>query len=163
MNRSLAEYVRTRCRAIAVCNAFRLAPWTDALVCNDATWWEENPDAMQFAGRKFCGVGHVGCERIPRDDVYSIGLNSGLQGMRVAEMLGATRLLLLGFDMHSRNGAHFFGPHPAPLRNTSNQRFKVHIAQFQKWAGCEVVNCTHGSALMRFPFGDVHEILETGR
>jgi hypothetical protein len=162
MNSEVAEYVRGKCRVIAVSDAYRLAPWADALVSNDSKWWRVHPEALKFKGRKFCGMGYPGCERIKYEGRFTIGLNSGLQAMRVAVKLGASRLLLLGFDMHATGGAHFFGEHPAPLQNTKPGRFNIHIHQFDKWEADQavnVINCTPGSALLRFPLGDVRELL----
>ena len=48
--------MRGRCHAVAVSNAYTLAPWVYALVSNDAAWWINNPDARKFAGRKFAGA-----------------------------------------------------------------------------------------------------------
>lgn len=158
MSQELADFVRGKCRAVAVSDAYGLAPWADALVSNDAAWWKAHPEALAFAGRKFCAAHLPGTERIRAQAPFMYGVNSGLQGMRVAELLGATSILLLGFDLR---GSHFFGPHPAPLRNTSPERFRVHIRQFDHWRGCQVINCTPGSALTRFPFGDVHEVLRS--
>lgn len=160
MSLGIAEYVKTRCRAVAVNDAFRIAPWADALVCNDRAWWWKYPEALDFAGRKFCGTQLKGTERLPYNGEFPPGTNSGLQGMRVAHMLGAKLVLLCGFDMHSKNGHHYFGPHPAPLRNTVDSRFRVHIAQFKRWTGCEVLNCTPGSALTQFPFADLRQVLD---
>lgn len=162
MNQSLADVVRdSGCRAIAVSNAYILAPWADALVSNDQAWWKEHPDAMNFAGRKFCGMAFRGAERLHWAPIWGTSCNSGLQGMRVAyEIFNATRLLLLGFDMR---GAHFFGRHPSPLRNTTPQQFAKHIAQFDRWRGCEVINCTPGSALKRFPYADFREVINSMR
>ncbi len=99
-----------------------------------------------------------GTEKFDQVNEFPAGSNSGYQGMRAARLLGAKRILLLGFDMR---GAHFFGKHPAPLRNTTPQRFRIHVAQFKRWrGGCEVLNCTAGSALTQFPFADLRSVLE---
>lgn len=154
------EYVRHhhelgQCKVVAVSDAYLLAPWAECLVSNDSNWWRNHPSAMSFSGRKFCAAFFPGTEKI-KTDAFGHGINSGLQGCRVAQMLGATRILLLGFDMR---GSHFFGKHPEPLRNTTPQRFKIHIQQFRKWKGCPIVNCTPGSALVQFPFMDIREAL----
>lgn len=146
-----------KCKVIAVSNAYQLAPWADALVSNDRAWWNNHPDAMKFAGRRFCGTRQTGMELIPSNGRFRSGSNSGLQAMRVAhENFGATHIVLLGVDMH---GTHYFGPHPEPLRNTTEKRFHAHIAQFRNWRGCEVTNCSPGSALKQFPMKDLDEVL----
>jgi hypothetical protein len=150
------KFLAGLCNAVAVSNSYERAPWAAALVSNDRNWWVSHPQAAKFAGRKFCSARVRGLEHLPFDAKFGTGVNSGLQGMRVAILLGATRLALLGFDMH---GSHYFGKHPAPLRNTTPQRFKAHIAQFRKWRACPVINCTPGSALKQFPFLPIEEAL----
>jgi hypothetical protein len=159
MSRQLADYVRGKCRVVAVSDAYRLAAWADALVSNDRNWWNVHPDAMKFAGQKFCGGRSHGTQHLPFDPNFGSGVNSGLQGVRVAKLLGATRILLLGFDLSASAGAHFFGNHPAPLRNTAPARFRAHISQFRNWRGPEVINCTPNSALKQFRFMSIEEAL----
>jgi hypothetical protein len=159
MSQQIADAVRGHFKVVAVSDTFRLAPWADALVCNDLRWWNVHQDALLFAGPKFCARdGRYGLHYLPTTMEFWGGTNSGLQGMRVArDVLHATRILLLGFDM---GGTHYFGPHPQPLRNTSPQRFREFILQFDRWrGGCEVLNCTPGSALKRFPFATLDELL----
>jgi hypothetical protein len=156
MSQAIADQVRGRCRAVAVNDAFRLAPWADALVGNDRRWWNTYPEALAFEGRKYCAFQLKGCELLKPMPAFPAGTNSGLQGCRVASMLGATKILLLGFDL---SGSHYFGPHPKPLKNTTPARFKEFIRQFSGWKGAPIVNCTPGSALTRFPFSTLEEEL----
>lgn len=159
MSRALCDYVMGQCPAVAVSNAYALAPWAAALVSHDARWWRHNPEALKFAGAKFCGNGKPeGTEKFfhPR---MSRPCNSGLMGMYAARMLGATSIALLGFDMH---GDHFFGRHPAPLTNTTDKKRRLHLAQFTKWRECPVFNCTPGSQLTAFPFADIEEVIRHG-
>lgn len=157
MSQALADFIRGKCNVVAVSDAYRIAPWADALVSHDSGWWESHPDALKFSGRKFCSRKYPGTEHLPREGRLPSDSNSGLDGMRVAhQIMGATRILLLGFDMH---GSHFFGKHPKPLRNTTPNRFKAHIKQFNKWRGCEVINCTPNSALLKFKHLDVASAL----
>jgi len=158
------EYVREvheagKCGAVAISDMYKLAPWADALVSNDRNWWENNPDASKFQGRRFCGVPYPGVERLEQTGEFNSGVNSGLQGMRVARnVFRASRILLVGFDMH---GTHYFGRHPEPLKNTTPERFLKLLRQFDGWRFGEVINCTPGSALKRFPMGDLSEVLRS--
>lgn len=72
--------------------------------------------------------------------------------------LGAARVLLLGFDMR---GAHYFGPHRAPLKNTDAARFEKFKRQFAAYRppGVEIINCTPGSALSCYPLGQLEDYL----
>lgn len=158
MSQAIADVVQSRCSVVAVSDAFRLAPWADALVSQDQAWWKKYPEAKQFAGRKFSCREVAGVEKLPPGGVCRTDANSGLIACQVAVNLGATRILMLGFDMA---GAHYFGPHPAGLKNTPPDRYKVFLKMFEAFnpAGVEVLNCTPGSRLTRFPFATLEEIL----
>ena len=156
MRQELVDYVHGKCQTVAVSDTYRLAPWADAIVSHDAVWWDVHTEAWKLAGRKFSGRPHPAVELLPFDVAYLGGINSGLQGMRAAALMGASKILLLGFDMH---GDHFFGAHPYPLQNTTADRLAIHIRQFDLWKGCPVTNCTPGSALKRFPYMALHEAL----
>lgn len=156
------EYVREvhaagKCGVIAISDMYKLAPWADALVSNDSNWWAHNSEASKFVGRRFCGAPYPGTERLEQTGEFNSGVNSGLQGMRVArDVFRASRILLIGFDMH---GTHYFGSHPEPLKNTTQARFESFLKQFDGWRFGDVINCTPGSALKRFPFGKLSDIL----
>lgn len=159
MSQATADYVRARHPAVgvvAVCNAYVLAPWADAIVCNDHVWWTVHHAALKLPGRKFCGQMSPGTEFLPSHPRFPAGTNSGLQGLRVAEKLGASRIVMLGFDMQ---GSHFFGAHPAPLRNSSDKKHRMIARQFRLWRGVPVLNCTPGSALKAFPMADLKDAL----
>jgi hypothetical protein len=36
-----------------ISSAYELAPWADFLAATDRAWWQKNPEAFEFAGRKF--------------------------------------------------------------------------------------------------------------
>lgn len=156
MSQAVAYQVHGRCSVVAVSDAYRLAPWADTLASNDSAWWRAHPEALQFKGKKFCSVAFEGTERLKPAWPFHTSCNSGLFGMRVAAELGASRILLMGFDMH---GSHFFGRHKKPLKNTTPERFQIFMRQFRQWRGCEVINCTPGSALTQFPMMDLQEAL----
>lgn len=157
MSQSIADFVRGRCRVVAVSDAYKLAPWADALASVDAAWWRHNQEAFEFKGRKFTyapGQGFSQLERIPG---ITSGMNSGLFAVKVAVHMGANRVLLYGFDMR---GTHYFGPHKK-LRNTKPERFETFKRQFAAYnpPGVEIINCTPGSALKCYPTADLEDCL----
>lgn len=162
LNQAVVDSVRGRCGVIAVSDAYRLAPWADALVSQDRAWWKHHPEASEFSGRRFIGVPPdqiKGVEQADKTGIITSGTNSGLLACHVAvTVFGATRLLLLGLDLQ---GSHFFGLHPAPLKNTKPERFAVMRKQFEQWPhkGVDVWNCTPNSSLTCFPFGDLDACL----
>ena len=137
---------------VAVSDAYHIAPHAAALASSDAAWWRVHPEALDFAGRKF-SIGRVdGTEHLP----LATSSNSGLLGLHVAALLGATRIFLFGVDL---KGTHYFGPHPEPLQNTLPHRFDVMRKQFKRWVGPPVFNCSPDSALDAFPFMDPEAVL----
>lgn len=129
----------------------------------------------QFAGIKVCQDANT-CARF-RDlhtvevpDGYSTeiltdkpgvlgggGPNSGFQAINLAVQFGATRIMLVGFDMHTVGGVHWHGAHGDGLVNP-------HEVCFVKWRrildaaaarfrslGVELVNCSPHSALSAYP------------
>jgi hypothetical protein len=143
-----------RCERIGVVgNAFALVERADFLVAADRGWWAKHPEARTFGERRFCNS-EVQCAE-------PLGLqpdtNSGVLGLEAATRLGATSIRLYGFDMH---GSHFFGQYTNGLRNTTETRRLVMLRQFAEWAAAnrsvEVINCTPGSAIKCFPYGERH-------
>jgi hypothetical protein len=103
-------------RCIAVNHSFLLAPAADMLVALDLDFWTDTKD---FSGLRVCGVDsddvdalYAGpmYERIEIGPGHTVELrNSGLAAIRIAARMGATRIILAGFDPRTR--AHFDG-HP---------------------------------------------------
>lgn len=159
-------YVRGKADAvIAINDSYRLAPWADVLYACDGKWWYwhgAEAGVKAFAGLKFAldpaakrtaGVqvlkktGESGLELDPGG--VRAGRNSGYQAINVAVHLGASRVVLLGYDMR---GGHWHKGHPdgsAPPFAICLQRFATLVAPL-KAAGVEVVNCTPKTALTAF-------------
>lgn len=164
-------WCRGQARVIAVNNAVALAPWADALYACDAKWWRWHQSVPDFAGLRYslapddpakrgCVVlnrhGHTGLSLDPSG--LCTGSNSGYQAINLAVHLGATRIILLGYDMR---GGHFFGAHPdstGPAFAKCLDAFKT-LAQPLKDAGVSIVNCTPKSALISFPMASVRDTL----
>lgn len=151
-------------RVGAVGNAFELAPWADFIAASDRDWWEKHAQAKELPGEKYamfnCGPGitRARVAGIPRT------CNSGVLALEVAKNMGATKIFLFGFDMH---GSHFFGPYVNGLKNTDPGRRKIHLAEYRAWArsnaDIDVINCTPGSAIDCFPFGDIDALSNPSR
>lgn len=165
---------------LAVSDAYKLAPWADALYSCDPEWWDEHAAKVTAAGftgqrwtqsqsaalkyglRWISALRRDGLSRDPR--VIHTGGNSGYQAVNLAYLFGARRILLLGFDMKPSAGReHFFGSHPGQLRRSLP--FNVWIQDFRTLAadlkaeGVEVINCTPGSALDCFPKAQIEDVI----
>lgn len=153
MNQEVADSVRGKCKVIAVSDTWQLAPWADALVSADAGWWRVK--APKFEGPRYTMANLPDMEKIDAP----MGTNSGLLGVMVAVKLGATKVLLLGVDLH---GTHFFGNHPLPLRNPKPDRMEIFKRQFAEYKpkGVQIFNCNEKSSLTCYPMARLGDHLE---
>lgn len=184
---SLTPEVAERCKglpAIAVNDAYRLLPFAEILYACDAKWWDVHHGCPDFRGEKWsshskgtndktAAAARWGLRLVrgAHEDGFSMnpsvihyGSNSGFQAINLALLMGAKRVLLVGFDMRTTAQRHFFGHHPAPLNNA--MRFETLLPHFCKAArrlppGVEIVNCTPRSALDCFPMMNLEEALGT--
>lgn len=145
----------------AVSLAYQIAPYAAFIAASDRGWWAKYPDAKARDCPKFCMSEVAGVERVHIPQLGSV-CNSGVLGLEVAKRLGATRILLLGVDMH---GTHYCGPYNNGLRNTAPHQRKIHLGQYESWAkankAIRVINCTPGSALKCFPMARLEDELAT--
>jgi hypothetical protein len=108
------------------------------------------------------GVNALGLGRGPR--IHTNG-NSGAQAINLAYLFGCRRILLLGFDMKlgPKGEKHWHLDHPSPLMQGMCFGDWLHKFNFLavdlKKEGCEVVNCTPGSALTCFPMSTIEKEL----
>ena len=89
------------------------------------------------------------------------GDNSGYQAINLALLLGAERIILLGFDlMMTGTQRHWFGDHPDPMNVTSNYPgFISHFATIKpEEYGLEIWNCSRRTALNCFPCFNFDEV-----
>jgi hypothetical protein len=141
------------------------APWADVLFSADAKWWREyRARAMGFAGLKVSmqnGLTLDGVHQLSlsgrgpydaRPTHLAAGGNSGYGAVHVAAHFGATRILLVGFDMRQDGKRrHYYGSHPPALNSMG--RFATWIKQMRALStalaakGVTLVQCTPGSGL----------------
>jgi hypothetical protein len=172
-----------RCRVMAVNDAVFVAWFADWLHACDFKWWNwHRLSVTKFPGVKTTltpgcppgwGVkrlrnasgegGQMGGFPEPPDTVAPGG-NGGYQAIQCAVKAGASRVILLGFDMKpaADGGGHWFGDHPDGMRSeyesTMLPHFKTLVAPL-KDRGIEVINCTPGSALTCFPAARLEDVL----
>jgi len=165
------DRVRDRARVIAINDAYRLAPWADVLYGCDAKWWTWHKGVPTFPGLKYAlqnGAKHwKGVQIIGKTGGQGIewkrtgirtGNNSGYQAINLAIHLGATKILLLGYDMQ---GTHFFGRHrdgSAPPFEVCKRNFATMVPELAAH-GITVLNCTRKTALTCFPRVPLEEAL----
>ena len=168
-------------RVIVVNTTYRLAPWADAIYACDAKWWEQNIDDVRRLTRAALwtqskpaanryGLQLVRSRRadgLGRDAVH-YGGNSGYQAINLAYLWGASRIVLLGYDMqHTGGKGHWHPDHPwkpgvkPPVRNWV-PRF-ARLAQDLVAEGVSVVNATRQTALACFEKRPIDAALEAER
>lgn len=155
-------------RVIAIKEAIELAPWADVLYACDDKWWYHHKGYPFFAGTKYAlepqrwawpdvqvlrNTGDEGLETDPAG--LRTGHNSGYQAVNLAVHHGATKIVLLGFDMWSgpegrqnwfyKPGLHIDSPYPIFL-----MRFAA-LAEPLKQAGVHVVNASRFTVMNSFP------------
>ena len=167
------EAVRGRARVIAINRTFELAPWADVLYSADEKpfrwYWEHG--LKDCPGLKYSltnGVQKMGVTLLQRGlesglsrdpHVLHTGKNSGYSAINLAVHLGASRILLLGYDMQrGPNGEeHCHADHPS--RSTPRyelfQSFFPSLVEPLREAGVSIVNCSRRTAIECFPRMDL--------
>lgn len=174
------DYARDHATAlVAVNDAHRLAPTAAALMASDAAWWVAREGVPKFVGLRYClervpqrisGVStlrNTGIEGLETDPTgLRTGRNSGYAAINLAVHLGASRIVLLGYDMQAPHGerrSHFFGAHSFPLRGNSDytmfRRFFDFMVEPLKALNVDVINCTRETALTAFPRRPLRDVL----
>lgn len=177
--------MRGKARVIAINDAYKLAPWADVLYSSDRRWFPHYHGVPEFTGMKY-GIGSTVGKDNPFHGLPAItvlkntgpegvelepsglrsGSNSGYAAINLAVHFGASRILLLGYNLNQHGGRlHFFGNHPPGLPNQPwllqnfKARFHSLVAPLQA-LGVEVINCTPHSSLDAFPMADLRDVLK---
>ena len=165
---------------MAVNRSHLLVPWADALYACDGAFWVRYAESLAFPGLKVSqttknlpGVEKVRLQASTRrmlfDQFGEIGAggNSGFQALNLAIQWGATRILLIGFDMHDNSGIHWYGRNNWQSgNNPSESNFRRWRAAFQaavpvlEGLGVEVINASPLSDLKAFPRRSVTDTLK---
>lgn len=176
--RADVEACRGRARVLAINDAIRLAPWADVLYAADARWWITHQETKLFTGLKFSlqpcigrsdvmvlrNTGRFGLERDPTG--LRTGGNSGFSAINVAVHLGASTIVLLGYDLRRiQSRAHWFGSHASPLHDPSESQLVTWRGHFATLVDplaalhIPLINCTPDSALTWFPQRSLGDVL----
>jgi len=171
--------------AIVINASFKLAPWAKVWYFTDGHIYEKYRDevaawpgeivcmsklAKQELNKQVKRVRGEGDPAYPMDfpppGHHSIrqGRSSGHTAVSLAVAMGASRVIMLGFDMRFVEGrehhhSEYQGPRDAMLYE------REFVPGFGGWnaaatkVGVEILNCTPGSAVAEFPFADLDEVL----
>lgn len=167
-------YVRGKARVIVVNTSLLLAPWADAFHASDARVREWHAvELLRFHGLKFSMeflesdmsftvLKNGGMSGLSTDPgALRTGRNSGYQAVNLAVLLGAARILLLGYDMgvspEGRKHWHPDHPNDHDRPDIVNKRYESFRRQFETIIepldaiGVAIFNCSRHSALTCFP------------
>jgi len=190
LNEEQADLVRATGWPVLVCqDAWRLLPWADKLYGCDCRWWNHYDGVPEFDGEKWSthhpGVAnnkqaeqeryglHLVKGRRAQYEGFSLdpevihyGDNSGFQAINLALLLGSPYIVLIGFDLSSKNGHHFFGKHEGSLHN--QEKFERWVPEFDKAAEMlppeiTIINATPGTAMHSFPEMSLVQAIENHR
>lgn len=166
---------RIRGRIIAVKHAALLLPNADVLFWAGRSWHEEFPAVLERHSGRYKikrkvddgipeGILQIDRAQNPvalSTDPQSLGgYCAGGSALNLAFLLGASEIILLGFDF---GGRHWFGDHPQPVeRDAAHARHMAAIeamAPALKDRGVAVFNCSTVSRLVCFPKRNLDEFL----
>jgi len=180
LTRADVEACRGRARIVCVNDAIQLAPWADVLYAADARYWISHQETKLFTGLKFglepCmgrpdviilrRAGTLGLEHDPTG--LRTGGNSGFSAINVAAHLGASRIVLLGYDLQraADGRMHWFGSHRSPLADPTDGhlvRWREHfksLVQPLAERHISIINASRATALTCFPRLSLAEALQ---
>lgn len=157
-----------------------MLPDADYLYACDRHWWNHHIDAVRkgFKGKLYTqyrtederrwaeneGLTAVKGEHSPGlgKNMLHFNANSGAQAINLAYLFGATRIVLLGYDMGKTGGRnHWFGNHPKGLNDGSYENYVEHftrLASDLSGEGVEVINCSRETNLHQFKRSTVDQL-----
>lgn len=164
---------------LAVTSAFLVVPHATHVYACDRLWWDTFGDEVRrmHAGARLWSYDDG---RPKADDITYLpldltakglsdkpgtlhsGRNSGYQAIGLADQLGYSTALLVGFDMKPDGAGrqHFFGEYQRPeLRKVSPYHDWVPLFRTIQSQTMRIVNCTPDSALDAFEFGNLEEFV----
>ncbi len=180
---SLAGFDCERLRGrhvIAINSSCHRAPWAEILFFHDNAWFEphreivENwPGLVVTVSRQAKGALPDKVKRVEMierpnftvgQSVLKAGRSSGHSAVSLAIALGASRVVLLGYDMRivalpdGTTRSHHHDDYSTTDAALYARDFLIHFTGWHAAAqavGAEVVNATPGSALTEFPMVDI--------
>jgi hypothetical protein len=171
-------------RVLGVNAAFRLGDWVDVCFFGDAKfyWWNRE-DLAKYRGMKFTcneGVRHGHRSVVGEDGLHILRIrkfrgldkdprcvawnkSSGAAAINVAVHLGASKIVLLGYDMRRVDGRKNWLPHEQEQTNQNPYEYMLGgfppLAKALKGMKIPVMNATPGSALRVFPITTLDKVL----
>lgn len=165
---------------IVINNSWELVPDAEVLYFCDTKWWQQHGERVKkdFQGKYCVTIAHCPDDKLLRLDntgrhgleILPTGLrhgtNSGYQAINLAYHFGASRIVLLGYDMKIEGAqTHWHAGHGRPVDHFEHHVTKNMLPKFDMLVlplqnlNVEVWNATPGSALKCWPAIDLMELL----
>jgi len=171
-------------RIVCVSDAYKRFINADVLYSCDEAWWDKHDGAKEFRGERWSSQGEdkkhnddklkcadkhglrlvrgrIGNQFSTDPSFIYYGSNSGFQAVNLAILRGATKIILVGFDMRVVAGkTHFFGSHPPGLRDTKDYSGFLRAFKTAAPGPVPIINATPDSALTCFPMMPLKDAIE---
>lgn len=136
------DCLKDRVHVIAIKQTLEKCRWAEIVYGCDAAWWNHRKGLPEFRGIKlshgtaaiqqFKDIRKVSIKMVDEilvDEPLLVGNggNSGFQAVNLAIQFGAKNIILIGFDLHDRGGAHWYG------RNTAWGMNNPMRVNFDRW------------------------------
>lgn len=176
---------------IAVNDNYKLAPFCDILFACDVLWWYEHYyeavkvcDKAEFwtiyengtafenhrkgdYPKKIHEVGYYRMNGLGTEEKVHHGGNSGYVAINLAYLMGASKIVLIGYDhKHTYGKRHWFGDHDSKKFKTNAEdtdrwlrNFKV-LSDDLRHEGVDLVNCSIETAIDSCRRGKLEEELK---
>lgn len=142
---------------IAVNSSCIAVPDCQHIFAADFTWWDHYHDTASKKAQHWTQSKRASLR-------YGVQLfhtavngpfNSGQRAIQLAAHLGATRVILLGYDCSLANGLHWHGRHPATMHNPVPREVGRWHDDFSSLPGLlpgvDIINASRETALTCFP------------
>lgn len=147
---------------ISTNNSFMLADNSSYVYAMDAAWWDKYKDQVPSKMQGVSNTQYVAQSYGLIHHKETICRNSGSAAIDYAMKLGATTIILLGYDCSIKNGTHWHGDHEE-LKNPKQHNVDVwhkdylHLSRVAKHLGVRIVNCSRYTEIECFQRGDVKD------
>lgn len=142
-----------------------MAPECHYLFAADYAWWQQYHDDIDIPAQRWTATLRakncfgLNIYKPPSEGAF----NSGQRAIQLAAHMGASRIILLGYDCSLEGGAHWHGKHPEKMHNPTPEEVRRWHCDFSSLVdelpGIEILNCSRRTALTCFPQMTLEKVL----
>lgn len=148
---------------IAVNSSWQMVPECHHIFGADYLWWAHHFDTLPSSATLWTQSQRAHSQYglnffRPTDNGP---FNSGQRAVQLAAYLGATRVVLLGYDCSLEKGPHWHGKHPAPMHNPApcevGRWHNDFYSLVSELPGVKIINASRHTALTCFPGSTIED------